>query len=355
MKRLVRLLVTLALVVTAVPLLTAASDGNGAARAAEHRKSVDFWTHARVAQAVPRDFVFDADTGRFRPAAKPPGTPGGGNGGGKPGSGDSSVVTGADWTGSEVIEGSVGKVLFAIGGSYYVCSATVIDDGSPSNNGSALIMTAAHCAFDETTGNFAEFWTFIPDYDAAPAPLSSSDTAYCDDTAYGCWTQEAMAVHEGYATAGSFNDQAVLHDYAVIRVGLGGHSAGAELDSVVAEQGTSFSPVAIDGSVSGHAFGYPAAKKWKGDRLIYCAGPIDGDPLNSDDTYRMNECKLTGGSSGGPWLAPFTEGTGSGTVMSVNSYGYSGVNAMHGPMFDGKTQAVYDLAKGSGGVATGGG
>ena len=353
MRRLIRLLVTLALVVTAVPLLTAAGNGKGSDHAADHRRTVEFWTHARVAQAMPRDFVFDVNTGRFRPAAKPPGTPGGGNGGGKPGGGDSSLVTGADWNGNDTIEGSVGKVLFAFGDSYYVCSATVIDDGSGAANGSALIMTAAHCVFDEVNGQFADFWTFIPDYDAAPAPLSTSNTLYCDDTLYGCWSPQAIAIHEGYATAGSFNDQAVLHDYAVVRVGPGGHSGTAELDSTVTEQGVDFAPVDIDGTVSGHAFGYPAAKKWKGDRLIYCAGPIDGDPYNSDETYRMNECKLTGGSSGGSWLSPFTEGTGTGIVMSVNSYGYSGINAMHGPMFDGKTEAVYDLAKGAGGVATG--
>lgn len=101
----------------------------------------------------------------------------------------------------------------------------------------------------------------------------------------------------------------------------------------------------IDDSVDGHAFGYPAEKKGKGDDLIYCFGPIDGDPDNADQTFRRDECKLNGGPSGGPWLENFREGTGSGTVISVNSNGYRGINAMHGPFLNADTEAVYDAAR----------
>ncbi len=339
-----------------VPLLTGAGNGNGGnsdAARAEHQRIVDFWTPERVAQAVPRHFVFDPGTGRFSPSkGKPPDTPGGGGGGGGGGGDDGpTVVTGSSWKKGGEIDGAIGKVLFSLGSTYYVCSATVIDDGSEVMNDSATILTAAHCVFDESPGGgFASNWMFIPDYDDQPASLTTN-RSFCDATAYGCWTQEVMAVHSGYATAGGFNDQAVRHDFAVVRVGLGGRSGEAELDHVVAEQGYSFSSVAMDGSVGGYAFGYPAEKKWKGNDLIYCAGPIDGDPFNSDDTYRMNGCKLNGGSSGGGWLIGFDENSGSGTVMSLNSYGYTGINAMHGPILDAKTQAVYSLAQGDGGIA----
>ena len=350
--RRVRLITTLVLVFSTVPFVAGAGNGNGngdEARA-EHQRIVDFWTPERVAQTVPRHFVFDPDNGRFSPSkGKPAGTPGGGGGGGN---GDEpTVVTGSSWKKGGEIDGAVGKVLFALGTSYYVCSATVIDDGSTSANGSAMILTAAHCVYDESPGGgFAANWMFIPDYDDKPAPLTTSGS-FCSSTAYGCWTPEAMAVHNGYATAGGFNYQAVEHDFAVVRVGPGGLSGRAELDHVVTEQGYSFSSVAIDGSVGGYAFGYPAHKKWKGNDLIYCAGPIDGDPYNSNNTYRMNECKLNGGSSGGGWLASFDEKTGSGTVISLNSYGYSGINAMHGPFLNSNTQAVYAKAQGSGGIA----
>ena len=54
---------------------------------------------------------------------------------------------------------------------------------------------------------------------------------------------------------------------------------------------------------------------------------------------------LDGGSSGGPWLTAFNKSSGVGTLTSVNSYTYRGVtNAMHGPKFDARTQAVYNTA-----------
>ncbi|MEX2133171.1 MAG: hypothetical protein WEB67_03430 [Acidimicrobiia bacterium] len=53
---------------------------------------------------------------------------------------------------------------------------------------------------------------------------------------------------------------------------------------------------------------------------------------------------MTGGSSGGPWFGPFDNATGTGTQMSVNSYGYSGVKSMFGPMFNSNTQATWNRA-----------
>ena len=149
--RRVRLFVSFVLIVSALPLLTAAGNGDGGnsdAARAEHQRIVDFWTPERVAQAVPRDFVFDPGTGRFSPSkGKPPGTPGGGGGGG--GGDESTVVTGSSWNQGGEIDGAVGKVLFALGTSYYVCSATVIDDGSTNPNGTAMILAAAHCVDDD--------------------------------------------------------------------------------------------------------------------------------------------------------------------------------------------------------------
>jgi hypothetical protein len=53
---------------------------------------------------------------------------------------------------------------------------------------------------------------------------------------------------------------------------------------------------------------------------------------------------MTGGSSGGPWLSSFNTTTTSGGLSSLNSYGYSGVAAMHGPKFNSDTAAVYNAA-----------
>ena len=59
---------------------------------------------------------------------------------------------------------------------------------------------------------------------------------------------------------------------------------------------------------------------------------------------------MTGGSSGRPWLSGFNETTGSGTLSSLNSYGYNGIKNMYGPMFNTDTSNVYGAADGSSGA-----
>jgi V8-like Glu-specific endopeptidase len=307
------------------------------AQRGRHETIIAHWTPARLAAAVPRDFTRGAE-GRFTPSAKPdkpPGKPGGGGGDGS--------VTGASWTGGGQVLQASGKVYFEMGSGAYVCSGAVAED---SRSGYSLVLTAAHCALDETSGEFAENWLFIPNFDGAP-------TFSCAQTVHGCWTASALVVHHGYATAGGFNTQATLHDFAFAVVGPGGKSGSAQLDATVGSFDLTFSAVAP--GTSAYAFGYPAAQKYKGKDLTYCAGPVGTDPYNDDLTYAL-ACTMTGGSSGGPWLTDFDEESGVGTLSSVNSYGYSGVKAMHGPMFGAKTQAVWDAADGatSNTIATGG-
>ena len=93
-----------------------------------------------------------------------------------------------------------------------------------------------------------------------------------------------------------------------------------------------------------YAFGYPAAGKYHGNDLVYCSGSIFEDPYNEELTWGL-PCGMTGGSSGGPWFSNFNATTGVGALSSLNSYGYSGVKAMHGPKFNSDTAAVYAAAK----------
>ena len=57
---------------------------------------------------------------------------------------------------------------------------------------------------------------------------------------------------------------------------------------------------------------------------------------------------MTGGSSGGPWLVGTLTASqiasGSGSVGSVNSYGYSGLKYMFGPRFNSSTQTTFNAA-----------
>jgi hypothetical protein len=309
----------LLLIAGAIPAL-AASPAPAALARAEHNRIVSYWTAERLASAKPRDFVRTARG--FEPAAKP----GGGGGGG-------TTVTGASWTGTGTVNRSVGKVFFTLGGGNWQCSGAVATDGGRSDR--SLVLTAGHCAVDETTGAFATNWMFIPAWDEKPATYSGA----CTNSLLGCWTATTIVAHRNFATAGGFNSQATRHDFAFAVVPAGGHD-GAQLDAKVTPFG-----LANFGSITKgtqmYAFGFPAAGKYKGNDLTYCAGKIIEDVYNDNATWGMG-CNMTGGSSGGPWFASFSAG--SGLLGSLNSYGYSGVRNMYGPKFNNATQSVYNAA-----------
>lgn len=312
------------LLVSLVATPVAGSPGAAAAAArAEHERIVAYWTPERMASAVPRD-LSPAGSPLLSPRAKP-GSGGGGGG-----------VTGASWTKGGAVLLKTGKVYFTLSGGNWQCSGSIVTDGGRS--GYSLVLTAGHCAVDETNGNFATNWLFMPDWDASPASWSTA----CGGTLYGCWTARALVVHYGFAHAGGFNQQATTHDWAFAVVGPGGKSS-TQLD-VLGSFGIQFSGVSSGNRLA--SFGYPAAGRYDGNDLTYCAGPIIQDQYNGNKTWGM-ACDMTGGSSGGPWLAAFNEADGSGgTASSLNSYGYRSVKGyMFGPKFNSNTQATYNTAK----------
>lgn len=325
--RLLAIVAGCALAVSAT--LPAAAQGPDDARRAEHERVVKFWTKERVAKAVPRHYVLDPKTKEVKPAAKPT----------KPPSA-STTVLGASWTTDVAVKRTTGKVLFAMGTSYYVCSASVVDDDNTA--GRSLILTAGHCVVDETTGDFATNWMFIPDYDSAPATLTTNGS-FCADTRYGCWVADYLVASEAFASAGGFTDTAILHDYAFAVVSKGGTSGTAQLDATVGAQQITFDQKS--NGLDTFLFGYPAAGKYKGKDLIYSRGLLGTDPNTGGATYRVSS-NQTGGSSGGPWFAEFGAATtGQGILFSVNSYGYTGVTAMHGPKFTDETAGMFNAAK----------
>jgi hypothetical protein len=225
-------------------------------------------------------------------------------------------------------------------GGDWQCSGTPAVD---TRTGYTVVLTAGHCAYDETNGNgqlsgFATNWVFIPAWDLKPGTFSSA----CDAgaTQYGCWHASALVVDSGFATAGGFNDQATRHDFAFAVVGGGGFSGTAQLDSTVMAFSLSTSIVSTNSTA--YAFGFPAAGKYHGNDLTYCFGKVFTDASNNNDTFGL-ACDMTGGSSGGGWLGGFSNG--SGTLGGLNSYGYSGVKNMYGPDFNSNTDAVYTRAK----------
>jgi V8-like Glu-specific endopeptidase len=291
-----------------------------AAAAREHARVLAYWTPERIKNAKPRDFVRGASG--FQPAARPS----------KPGGGGSGVVTGASYPNNvrDDVYRLVGRALFSLGGSDYICSGTVVKDSSASTS---LVLTAGHCVMENDGATTAANWMFIPQFDSSP-------TYTCGSTAYGCWTGTRIYGDTEFYTAGGFNNQAVAHDWAFVQVGAGGKS-NTQLDALgsfnLAAPGISL------GNTVG-AYGYPAAGKYKGKDLTYCLGPVSQDSNAANLTWGL-ACNMTGGSSGGGWITGDAKDDTKGVLVSLNSYGYSGLAYMFGPKFNGETLDAYAAAK----------
>ena len=298
---------------------------SGQAARAEHARILAYWTADRIASARPRDFVRN-EAGKLVPNAKP------GGGGG------SGAVTGASWTGNGAIELRSGRILFAMGGSNWICSGSVINDGS-TTNGYSTVLTAGHCVYDGVDG-WATNFVFIPDFDDAP-------TYTCANTALGCWTATGLGANADFVSGGGFGNGTVHVDYGFARVGLGGTGATGTLELDALNGGYSLKTTTTSLADTQWAFGYPAEGKYRGKDLIYCKGSLINDPYGAD-TWGM-ACGMTGGSSGGPFLHGTTSpADGSGQASSVNSYRYGGLNYMFGPKFNAETSTVLgDVIDGS--------
>ncbi len=286
----------------------------------EQARIVAYWTPQRIANARPRDFV-RTPGGQFVPEK---GKPGGGGGGGL-------NVTGASWTKGGAVLNTTGKVVFTLNSGDYICTGTTVTDGVSNRS---IVVSAAHCAWDGADGGFARNWMFIPDFDATP-------TYACAQAIYGCFTASALVVNNGFTSAGGFNDQAVTYDWSFAVITTAG-STGVASPEVAGSFALNTTTMSVGDQV--YDFGYPAAGKYHGKDLTYCADQVFTDPGTSNLTFGI-DCDMTGGSSGGPWLNPFSESTGVGTIRAVNSYGYNGVHKEYASKFNDSTASTFNGAK----------
>ena len=327
-------------VVLTVPVVVsgASAAGGPATRAAregaQRAATLAYWTPARLHAAKPLDVIFDPAANGFRidPKAKP----GGGGNGGKPGGGGTGNTGGASWpNGKGAVYQSVGKVVFHNAGGDWICSGTALTNARTAYS---LVITAGHCVYDMDRGfgslnGFDTNWMFIPQFDSSP-------TYTCANTTYGCWTATALVVNGGFAREHGFTTAGSHYDWGFAIVGPGG-KGNTQLESTVPTFG--LGATAMSGSTTVDAFGYPAAGQYHGSDLIYCQNSVGFDVYTGNTNYRLG-CNMTGGSSGGPWYSGF-DGTGNtGTIRSLNSYGYSGITAMYGPIFNSSTTATYNVA-----------
>lgn len=259
----------------------------------------------------------------------------------------SDTVTNAVWEGGAV-QNAAGRIYFEMLNNTrnkrrqtwvgYVCSGTVVVDGTSNRS---VILTAAHCVYDDVNKMFARNVLFIPNQ--AGTEGSGTDLN-CGNDPLGCWTPSFGVVDEGW-TAQTFPDNIPV-DYAFYVVDdSGAHESGINPSSDALDVAAGALPISFlnpnaDDGVPGadsadftHALGY----SWSVDpEFRYCAEDMTTEGA---DNWWLPSCEMSGGSSGGPWVQPMDIATGSGPVISVNSWGYSNSPGMAGPRLNGTSAA----------------
>lgn len=270
-------------------------------------------------------------------------TGGGSTGGG--GTGD--TVTNAHWTSGGNVLSSAGRLYFEMPGNAkrkvwwgYVCSGTVATDDATNRS---VIITAAHCVYDDVNKAFARNVMFIPDQDGT---IGSATDRNCSNDPIGCWVASFGVVDMNWTTR-TFPDN-IAWDYAFYVVNdSGAHSAGIDtsasaiLDDAAGSLPVSFGIVSYNSSTTAdftHALGYSYSED---PNLMYCAEDMTTEGAVN---WWLPSCLLSGGSSGGPWIQPMS--TGSGNIISVNSWGYTSGPGMAGPKLVGTSAScVFATAK----------
>ena len=266
-------------------------------------------------------------------------TGGGGGGGG-------NVVANAEYLSGGAIQNAAGRIYFEMPSNSrltrwagYVCSGTVVTD---STNGRSIVQTAGHCVYDDAYKAFARNVLFIPNQ---AGTTGAGTDLNCSNDPLGCWTPSFGVVDVNWTTR-TFPDN-VTWDYAYYVFNDASHSgagggAGIVLDSTVTPIPISFAVPKFD--VANSSTDYTTALGYSYDedpKFMYCAE--DMQQLDQANWW-LDTCGLSGGSSGGPWMQPFNGGTGS--LISVNSWGYTNQPGMAGPKLSGTSAScVFTLAK----------
>lgn len=269
--------------------------------------------------------------------------------GGSSGSGD--TVTSNPWTAGGLVQMAAGRLYFEMPNNSkrqgpwtgYVCSGTVAADAT---SGRSVVITAAHCVYDDVNKAFARNVMFIPDQ---AGTTGSGTDLNCTNDPIGCWVPSFGVVDNNW-TSRTFPDN-IAWDYAFyVVLDSGAHegslSSTEALDNAAGAMTISFSGVNVNDGITGSTspdFTYALGYSYSEDpKFMYCA-----EDMTTQGTVNwwLPSCALTGGSSGGPWVQPMNTSTGNGPIVSVNSWGYTNQPGMAGPkLFNTSAACVFDLA-----------
>ncbi|GAA2448283.1 hypothetical protein [Streptomyces macrosporus] len=236
----------------------------------------------------------------------------------------------------------VGKVFMDTPQGAMVCSGTVVED--PRNPGkSNLVATAGHCVHAGKEGGWFRNIAFVPAYNDKGHSSANVDSApYQDVAPYGVyWATWAQTTDYWISQGTESGGGGAQEDFAVLHV-QPEQKTGKSLEETV---GAAL-PINFDAPemarISGVSnYGYPAAPPYDGVLMYTCTDRptrLTIDP-SAPTMYRIG-CTMTGGSSGGSWLAEGPDGEPE--IVSVTSIGSRPASWLAGPYLGPSAEAVYE-------------
>ncbi|MFF1558799.1 trypsin-like serine peptidase [Streptomyces sp. NPDC058279] len=234
-----------------------------------------------------------------------------------------------------------GKVFFDGPEGSMVCSATVVKD--PAHPGkSNLVWTAGHCVHAGKAGGWYRNIAFVPSYNNAGKSAAALKGAPRDQVApYGVWWSDwAQTSDQWIATGGPTGGAGAPYDFAVLHV-TPEKGAGKSLEETVGSAlPVDFAAPAVQKVASITATGYPAAAPFDGQRAFQCTDKPGRLSLTAGAPvmYRIG-CTMTGGSSGGGWIAAGADGKPA--LVSNTSIGPAKAGWLAGPRLGPEAKGVY--------------
>ncbi|CAM5629131.1 trypsin-like serine peptidase [Streptomyces fumanus] len=238
---------------------------------------------------------------------------------------------------------TAGKVFFDSPEGQMVCSATVVED--PANPGkSNLVWTAGHCVHAGKKGGWYRNLAFVPSYNDTGMSNEELQTASKEEVApYGVWWADwAGTSQQWIEQGGSTGGDGASYDFAVIHVTPEEGSGGKSLEETVGSAlPVDFDAPSVQKVPSVKAIGYPAAPPYDGQTLYQCEDrPGRLSIAAADPTMYRIGCTMTGGSSGGGWVAAGSDGKPA--LVSNTSIGPVTAGWLAGPRLGKEAEGVYD-------------
>jgi hypothetical protein len=248
------------------------------------------------------------------------------------------LVIDEEWTAGGKVQTAAGRIFFEMPTNKrktrwagYVCSGTVVTD---ENTNQSVILTAAHCVYDDAYNTFARRVLFIPNQAGTSGIGTDRD---CANDPLGCWVPELGVVEENWTLSTFPNNKEWDYAYYVVSNNLP-KKLEDEAGSLPVSFTTPNYDLADDTDFT-HALGY----SYEHDpEFRYCAEEMETEGLVN---WWLPSCGLSGGASGGPWIQPMsTTSPGEGIVMSVNSWGYTTAPGMAGPkLSDSSAECMFNI------------